>query len=356
MISESIGSIDTTNSLKNLRIAYIFNHPFFLGGGEISFYELIRGLDKDIFEPVVIVPGEGEVKEKISSQNTPIYVCPLPPLKKIAFGSPLYALFNLKKLIRNKRIDAIHANGSRACLYAGLAGRMLGVPVTWHVRESLKDLFFYDLFLGLMASAIICVSKSVESKRFGRFNSRINKKTFVVYNGVDTIKFKKKEKERQRLRRELCIRKNETLFGIVGNVIPRKGQDFFLKGLAKAKEMNPDLPARGLIVGRPLDIAFNRMVHQLTLEMNLKDEVIFRNYSEEIIEIFSALDVFALPSKSEGFSRSLLEAMSSSLPVLATKIGETEEAVIDGENAILVDFNDFEKVASCIVKLSEDES
>jgi glycosyltransferase involved in cell wall biosynthesis len=113
---------------------------------------------------------------------------------------------------------------------------------------------------------------------------------------------------------------------------------------------------KALLTGRPLDSSFNVMLHQLAIDRDLSSDVIFLYYYETILEILSAVDVFLLLSQREGFRRSPLGAMSVGLSVLAAKIGETEEAVIDGENAILVDFNDFEKVASCIVKLSEDES
>jgi len=66
------------------------------------------------------------------------------------------------------------------------------------------------------------------------------------------------------------------------------------------------------------------------------------------------MDVFALSSKSEGFSRALLEAMSSSLPVLASRISEIAEAVADQENALLISFGDIESMASAIVTLAND--
>ena len=96
-----------------------------------------------------------------------------------------------------------------------------------------------------------------------------------------------------------------------------------MKALAKAKAHRPDLVAKALLIGRPLDSSFNEMLHQLVIDSDLNGDVIFLDYSERILEILSALDVFVLPSQREGFSRSLLEAMSIGLPVLATKISET---------------------------------
>lgn len=354
MIGKRIGGRDISEDFQRKKVAYIFNHHFFLGGGEKSFSELIRATDRKKFQPVVISPKKGEIEENLSKEKIKVFVTPFPSLKHCLVHSPASSLSKLVNLLRNTEVDIIHVNGSRACLYSGIAGQMLGVPVIWHVRETIRDFLLYDGFLACLAKTIICVSKGVEFTRFGRFGWWINKKIEVVYNGVDPNKFKKEKAAREKVRKDLRIR-NEVLFGIVGNIIPLKGQDFFLRGLAKAKRTKPDLLMKTLIIGRPLDPPFNETVHRIVRDMNLSGDVIFRPYSEQITDIFSALDVFALPSRREGFSRSLLEAMSSGLPVLATRLCEIEEAAVGGKNAILVDFGDEERMASGIIKLCEDK-
>ncbi len=149
--------------------------------------------------------------------------------------------------------------------------------------------------------------------------------------------------------------KNEILFGIVGNIIPRKGQDFFLRSFARAKETKPDLPAKVLIIGHALDQSFDKVVQKIAVQMNLTSHVIFQPYFKAVSDIFAGLDVFVLPAKSEGFSRSILEAMSTGLPILASKISEIEEAVAQGKNGILVDFGDEEGMAYGIIKLTEEK-
>jgi len=336
------------------RIAYVFNHPIFLGGGEISFYELIKCLDKNKFDPLIIVPANGEIATKLSRQGMDVSICPFPPLKTMVFGLPLIAVVKLGRILNSKNIHAIHVNGSRACFYCGIAGRCLGTPVLWHVRETIQDKAVYDWFLSRLSTSIICVSKSVQIKRFTKFGRQIYNKIHVVYNGVDTIRFTRDLKQGGKIRRKFELGDN-MLFGIVGNVIPRKGYAFFLKGLARAKAINPDLSVKALFFGRFIDSKYKNKLYRLVKDKHLTDDVIFMGYSENISANLSVFDVFVLPSQSEGFSRSLIEAMSTGLPVLATKISEIEEAVSPGKNAILVEYGDVSQMAAAITELAEDK-
>jgi L-malate glycosyltransferase len=340
---------------RKIKVAFVFNHPFFLGGGEISFSELIRTLDKSFFEPVVLVPSSGEIEAFFEKQKVEVFVTPFPPLKQI-LARPVSSLFRLLASLKQAKPNLIHANGSRVCFYSVLAGRALGIPVVWHVRETLKDLFFYDAFLGLASKSVLCVSRSVATKRFGRFGPMLVKKVNVVHNGVDTAKLLRDEQARDQMRTHLAIQRNEVLFGALGNIIPRKGYEFFLQSLAEAKRLNDQLSSKALIVGRRLDTEYHAMLLRLISDLHLQDSVLFQDYSENVRPLLSAMDVFVLSSRSEGFSRALLEAMSSGLPILATRISEIEEAVADHENALLIDFGDIQSMASTIVTLAKDEA
>ena len=340
---------------EKTKVAFVFNHAFFLGGGEISFSELIRTLNKDFFEPTIMVPSSGEIEAFFEKQGIQALVTPFPPLKEALFH-PLTSTGSFVTGLKQSKPDIIHANGSRVCFYSVLAGRALGIPVVWHVRETLKDLFFYDAFLGLASKSIVCVSKSVGIKRFGRFGPLLEKKISVVYNGVDTSKFVRDEQARDHMRNRLAIQSGNVLFGALGNIIPRKGYEFFLQGLAEARNLNHQLSAKALIIGRRLDTEYYAMLLRLISDLHLQDSVLFQDYSENVRALLSAMDVFVLSSKSEGFSRALLEAMSSSLPILATRISEIEEAVADQKNALLINFEDVQSMASAIVTLANDEA
>ena len=340
---------------EKIKVAFVFNHAFFLGGGEISFSELIRALNKSLFEPLVMVPSQGEIEALFENEKVDVLVTPFPPLKKV-LAPPFSPFGRLIACLKEAKPALIHANGSRVCFYSVLAGRLLGIPVLWHVRETLKDIFFYDAFLGLASKRIVCVSKSVAAKRFGRFGPLLKKKLSVVHNGVDTSRLVRNEHARGEVRTRLAVQSNDVLFGALGNIIPRKGYEFFLQGLSEAKKLNPTISAKVLIVGRRLDTEYYTMLLRLVSDLRLQDSVLFKDYSENVQALLSAMDVFVLSSSSEGFSRALLEAMSSSLPVLATRISEIEEAVADRENALLINFGDMECMASAIVTLAKDEA
>jgi len=336
------------------KIAFIFNHPLFQGGGEISFFELIKGLDRNIFEPLVIVPGKGEIETSASTQGFEVNVCPFPSLRSLGRGLPLWALVKLARILRQKNVDLIHVNGSRACFYSGIAGRLQAIPVIWHVRETIQDLEAYDKLLARLSAAIICVSRSVQMKRFAKFGPRTCNKIQVAYNGIDTQHFIKDPAAREKIRQQLGIGA-QSLFGIIGNLIPLKGHDFFLKAMAEVKKTRPDLGTKAIFIGRCLDVDYKKRLYRLTADLKLQDDVIFGGYSDNIPAYLSAFDVFVLPSQREGCSRALLEAMSVGLPVIASKISEIEEVVNPDRNAILVEYDDVFQMATALIKLAENK-
>jgi glycosyltransferase involved in cell wall biosynthesis len=340
---------------KRKRIAHIFNHANFIGGGEISFFELIRMINKNSYQPIVIVPNAGEIEQKLNSINITTQTLRFPSLKGIMKFTPFKAIFNLIKFLKRNKINIIHANGSRVCFYASIAGKVLGIPTIWHVRETVKDLYWYDCILGILSSKIICVSKSVQRDRFTRYGKLINNKISIIYNGVDTKIFQKDKLSRKKIRENLGL-KNQILFGIVGNFVPLKGHNYFLKGFADARSRNLDLNAKILLIGRTIDDDYYKSLIGLIEQLNIKGDIIFKPYCSKIQEILSALDVFALPSIREGFNRSILEAMSCGLPIIATKINAIEEAIINKKNGLLFDSMNINKISKAIIKVYRNEA
>ena len=150
-------SVSPDSPVRPLRIA-IFDHTAQLGGGEIALYDLVRFLDRSRVTPIVVLGSEGPLAEKLralSTAGTPVELHILPMAdevlhaKKDALGTGtllqfkkvLHAasyIFRLRTFLRQNRIDLIHTNSLKADILGGLAGRLAGCPVLWHIRDRIE--------------------------------------------------------------------------------------------------------------------------------------------------------------------------------------------------------------------------
>lgn len=340
---------------RPLRVAYLFNHEFFLGGGERSTAELIRALDRAAVEPLVLLPGPGELRAHFEAAGVAVAEVPLPALRRLPSGAPLRALRDLAATLRERRVDVLHTGSTRGCLYGGLAGRLAGVPVIWHVRESLRDPYWYDRLLAALSARLVCVSGAVRERRFGRFGAGVLERAVVVRNAVDTDRMRRDPDAGAEYRRSLGLEPGALVFGLVGNVIERKGHDVCVAALAGLLGADPACPVRLLFAGRDdLEPEYARRVRGLVRAAGLGERVVFAPFTENLAGLYSALDALVLPSRSEGFSRVLIEGMSMGLPVAASDLAEIREAVPDERHGLLSPYGDSEALGANLARLAAD--
>jgi len=338
-----------------LRVAYLFGHDHFMGGGERSTAELIRALDPGLVRPLVLVPGPGELNDHFAAAGVDTALAALPTLRTPLSPAPWRAVGALALLLRRRGVAVVHAGTPRAALYAGLAGRLAGVPVVWHVRESLRDLPWYDALLAGLASRLVCVSAAVREARVRPLGAWAVARAVVVHNGVDTGALRPDPEARAALRAQLGLGPEEVLLGLVGNVIARKGHDVCLEALALALESAPGLPVRLLLAGRQEpEPQFAARVRALAEAPELAGRVLVTPFTADVRALYSALDALVLPTRSEGFSRALIEAMSMGLPVVASDLPEVREAVPGPEHALLAPPGDARALAAHLLALGRD--
>jgi glycosyltransferase involved in cell wall biosynthesis len=141
---------------------------------------------------------------------------------------------------------------------------------------------------------------------------------------------------------------------MIGNFIPIKGHEFLIKGISEACKRNAGVSLKVLCAGRIIDADYYKRILRLAKDQGIENRVIFCDYTTDVAGKLSAADIFILPSKREGFSRSLLEAMVMELPVIATNISEIAEAVEDHCGGILVKDGDVDAMANAILQLCRD--
>jgi sugar transferase (PEP-CTERM/EpsH1 system associated) len=262
-------------------------------------------------------------------------------------GSSRFQVATLARAMRDFEPEIVHSRNWGA-IEAVIAGRWFGSCAIVHsdhgleadagVKEPWRRIGFRRLSYEL-AHRVVSVSyqlRDLHAKRTGFPATRIA----VIHNGVDCRRFFPNAAARS-IRLELGIPENSFCIGSVGNLLPVKDHMTLLKAVEAFSERGTDW--RLLMIGegfeRPKLEAF------VSARPQWKGRVSFLGSSNRVPELLNAMDVFVLPSISEGISNSLLEAMATGLPVVATATGGNPEVVVDRESGLLFPVGNWEKLA-----------
>jgi glycosyltransferase involved in cell wall biosynthesis len=169
----------------------------------------------------------------------------------------------------------------------------------------------------------------------------------TIYNGVDTTIFLPKNDDS--IRKEFGLSAEHVLVGAVGNIRPAKGYHTFLKAAKLVRRKYPD--CKFVIAGEGSGSLFEDL-KSLQAMLHLQEHLIFLGFRADASKILNNLDIFVLPSVSEGFSISTIEAMACKVPVVVTRSGGPEEFVMNGQNGIIVDCDE-KQLAASIIRLME---
>lgn len=148
------------------------------------------------------------------------------------------------------------------------------------------------------------------------------RKSITIYNGVDTSVFYPNKDDS--IRKELGIGAEHVVIGAVGNIRPAKGYDLFLKAARLVYDQHPE--CRFVVAGQGSGPLYQKLL-QLRDDLGLQDVFFFIGFRPDAAQVYNNLDIFVLPSTSEGFSISTIEAMACGIPVIVTRSGGPEEIV-----------------------------
>ena len=325
-------------------VLLVSNHGEIVGGGEESLLTLLKGLDRSRWTPRVVVPSEGAVAARCRGLGFPTHVIPLPSLR---WPGPamLHSLAALRRLVEETGTALLHANGSRAMFYAGLAGRRAARPVIWHLRILEPDPRL-DWLLARLATRTIAISGAVR-ERLRRWPLAYEGCS-VVPNGLDLESFHP-SKSPETIRQSLGLGSTDRVVGNVGRLVPFKGHRYLLEAFAILRLTCREL--RLLIVG---DGPERKALERQAQALKVAQDVHFSGHREDVADLLSVMEVFVLPSMAEHFGRVLLEAMAMERPGVATAAGGVPEVVEEKVTALLVPPGDAGALAGAIRTLLTD--
>jgi len=203
------------------------------------------------------------------------------------------------------------------------------------------------------SDGITCVSNYLKEATEKIFN--INKEIRVIYNFIDTERYKRDENLRNKPDKKEHTRtgtgsfnflnKDDMVISHISNFRPVKKVQNIIKAFCKITKI---VKAKLILVGDGPEIKKCRL---LTERLDLTDKVFFVGVHEDILPVLSISDLYMLPSRSESFGLSALEALSCSVPVVGTKFGGLPEVVVDGVCGYLVDPDDVDLLASSALRI-----
>ncbi len=304
------------------------------GGLERIVAKLIKKADANKFEnSVCCLDKGGPLLEYLKKDNIRTYI-----LGRKAGPIDFKLLINIIALLRKEKIDIVHSH-SGCIFYGAVAGRLAnvnGIIHTDHGRllPDKRSLIFEDKLSSFFLNKFVGVSEEL-TKYLKNTVGIKEKKLLTVINGVDTDIFRpingiyKKE-----LRTTLGIASDEKVIGTVCRLEPVKNISLLIESMRHIIEKNPD--CKLIIVG---DGREKEKLIKLTKELHLSKNIKFLGERSDIDKIMGIFDIFVLPSLSEGTSMTILEAMASGLPVIASEVGGNTKLVKDSKNGFLFPLN-----------------
>ncbi len=308
---------------------------------------------------VVGVCADGPLVERVRDAGIRVETVPIERSFNIASHWRTYR--DLVALFRRERFDLVHVHTPVAALVGRLAARRASVPT---IAYTAHGFYFHDrmpawkrlpfIALEWMAGRLtdIMFTQSAEdadtARRLGLCRTG---NITAIGNGADPGRFHPpgpKDPERAALRRELGATESDAVILMVGRLVAEKGYPELIEAMRTVDGM--------------LWVAGERLVSDHASPVDaalaaaeripgLRGRVRFLGYRRDVPELMRAADIFTLPSHREGMPRSIIEAMLSGLPVVATDIRGSREEVVDGETGLLIPVGDADKLAAAFDQL-----
>nr|MBI3613030.1 glycosyltransferase [Nitrospirota bacterium] len=272
-------------------------------------------------------------------------------LSTVEIRRPIEAgqLRQLFAVVRKNRPQVLHTHGYRSDFFGLIVARWMGIPTvsTVHGWTSAtprlrayeachrKYLRYFDKVITVsQAIQQTLLESGVPATKLVRLNNAINVGAYP--EGPDGDWF----------RRELAVGSGTKLIGTIGRLSVEKGLDYFLRAGARIIARDPSVKL--VVVGEGPQ---QKELKALADALGIAASVIFCGYRRDVERIYPALDMFVLPSLTEGIPMALLEAMAFSRPVIASRVGGVPEIIEDGVTGLLVSPKDLEQLTERMWRL-----
>jgi glycosyltransferase involved in cell wall biosynthesis len=351
-----------TDSPGKIKIARIITRMD-LGGAQRAVLHLSRGLDTRRFEQMVITGDGGLLLSELSEISTLKHHVIPEMTRHIGPGGAWRDMRSVRKLceiLRVFRPHIVHTHTPKAGIVGRWAARLAGVPKIVHTYHGFgfspqHPLLQRAVYVGLeratarITSQFVAVSdpNRVLGQSYGIFR---REECAVIRSGVDFAEFRAMGIDKAQKKIELGVEPSDKIVGVVASFTPAKALHLFLEAAAKiAMEI---AAVRFVMVG---DGSLRPQLEKQAQRLGIGSALRMLGWRHDVPELLRTFDVFLLTSLWEGLPRSLVEALLSGVPAVASCVDGIREVVQEDRNGFLVPPGNAEAMAAAVIRLLKDE-
>lgn len=303
-----------------------------VGGMENYVSNLIANLPKDEFSIAVLCPFESAYTRSLRQRGCQVYIAPLrddPPWRSIEM---------ISGLVREHRIDLIHAHLMNAHTVAGIAGRLTGTPtvVTIH-GMSLQPQEISVTRLTGTHTILVCREAWSQALAVGLAPEKLS----LIANGVDLTTYHPQAAPRAFFRQAINLADDDFLIGFVGRLAWEKGPDKFLKAAQHILQLHPKVHF-ALVGTGPMEKELLAAIKGAGIGANVHMAGVWSKPSE----VYPSLDLMLHTSRADAMPLVILEAMACGIPIIAIGVGGVPELIEAGETGILIGTSEWPGIVS----------
>jgi len=327
----------------------LIDHAPFFGGAESFLLDLISSFDRRNFSPIIVTDSDSPVLSQFRASGDPVLAFSLPQLNRTPFffSRLITAGARLARTARDNHADVMHTFGVRTHLVGAVASKLSGIPLLWRICDDTFPPRLAQLF-SRAPRGIVAASQWLADKYPN-----------LKFDGAQDGARPPTKISRAEARAQLGLHDDALVISHVARLVRWKGQEAFIRAVSRAVREVPQ--TRGLIVGG-WDASDNRdglLSGGETYARELRalaDElapgkISFTGLLPDPGIAYAASDIFAHTSiLPEPFGRTVIEAMMSSVPVIAVNAGALPEIVTE-RTGLLTPLGDVDALAKAMIEL-----
>jgi len=352
-------AVEPPTGPPRLRVVYL-DHCAQLSGGELALLTLLTEMRN--VDTHVILGEEGPLVAQFLRRDISVEVLPLAAVagkvkrdrvrpgsvSSRSIGASVAYILRLARRLHRLRPDIVHTNSLKAALYGGVAARLVGLPVVWHIRDRIAPDYLpaagvrlVRAMAGRVPQRIVANSRTtLATLGPAGANGRVIASPVRLPSGLDPLR---------QDRPDTALR-----VGMLGRLAPWKGQHLFLDAFAAAFPRGREL---AVVVGGSLfgEDEYGASLQSRATSLGLEDRVEFRGFRDDVMVELRTMDIVVHASiVPEPFGQVIVEAMAAGVPVIAADAGGPAEIVTDGIDGLLYPPGDVPALANSMRTLADD--